>query len=149
MLSEIRVTYLSTTNRRRPVTNPPGGGSTFATQVDAMRQMSELLDVICRPCPPESPPWQASTMTFKVTFSDGQESDYDDGTTEWVVEDAVLKMGREAGKWTVLISPSHWATIEVLDKDTAKDEAQEDDKDDQDDKDEDQAPDKDPDKDAD
>lgn len=51
-------------------------------------------------------------MAFKLTYTDGQESDYDDGT-KWRVEDGVLKMGRERGKWTVLVSPSHWATIEV------------------------------------
>jgi hypothetical protein len=68
-------------------------------------------------------------MGFKLTYRDGQEDDYDDGT-EWAVEGGVLKMGREAGKWTVLVSPSHWATIEIdRDKDTAKDQAQEEDKD--------------------
>jgi hypothetical protein len=34
-------------------------------------------------------------MAFKVTFIDGQEDDYGDDT-EWVVEDAVLKMGPSA-----------------------------------------------------
>jgi hypothetical protein len=68
-------------------------------------------------------------MGFKLTYRDGQEDDYDDGT-EWAVEGGVLKMGREAGKWTVLVSPSHWATIEIdRDKDTAKDQAQEEDND--------------------
>ena len=51
-------------------------------------------------------------MAFKLTYTDGQEDTYDDETA-WTVEDAVLKMGHEAGKWTVLVSPSHWATIEV------------------------------------
>ena len=51
-------------------------------------------------------------MAFKLTYTDGQESDYDDDT-KWEVDDGVLKMGREHGKWTVLVSPSHWATIEV------------------------------------
>jgi hypothetical protein len=51
-------------------------------------------------------------MAFKLTYTDGQEDSYDDETA-WTVEDAVLKMGREAGNWTVLVSPSHWATIEV------------------------------------
>jgi hypothetical protein len=51
-------------------------------------------------------------MAFKLTYTDGQEDSYDDQTA-WTVEDAVLKMGREAGNWTVLVSPSHWATIEV------------------------------------
>jgi len=51
-------------------------------------------------------------MAFKLTYRDGQEDDCDDSTA-WAVEDGVLKMGHEAGKWTVLVSPSHWATIEV------------------------------------
>jgi hypothetical protein len=52
-------------------------------------------------------------MAFKLTYSDGQETDYDD-STKWEIEAGVLKMGREAGKWMVLVSPSHWATIEVV-----------------------------------
>ncbi|MCW2588795.1 MAG: hypothetical protein JWQ86_1222 [Mycobacterium sp.] len=51
-------------------------------------------------------------MTFKLTYSDGQETDYDDDTA-WEVDDGVLKMGRKEGDWTVLVSPSHWAVIEV------------------------------------
>jgi hypothetical protein len=51
-------------------------------------------------------------MTFKLTYSDGQESDYEDDTV-WEVDNGVLKLGREEGKWTVLLSPSHWAVIEV------------------------------------
>jgi hypothetical protein len=51
-------------------------------------------------------------MTFKLTYSDGQETDYDDDTA-WEVDDGVLKMGRKDGDWTVLVSPSHWAVIEV------------------------------------
>jgi hypothetical protein len=51
-------------------------------------------------------------MTFKLTYSDGQETDYDDDTA-WTVDDGVLKMGRKEGDWTVLVSPSHWAVIEV------------------------------------
>jgi hypothetical protein len=51
-------------------------------------------------------------MAFKLTYSDGQETDYDDGTA-WEVDNGVLKMGREDGEWTVLVSPSHWAVIEV------------------------------------
>jgi hypothetical protein len=71
-------------------------------------------------------------MAFKLTYSDGQEDDYDD-STHWVVEDGVLKMGREADKWTVLVSPSHWATIEVKqDKEASKDQAKDEDKDDED-----------------
>ena len=63
-------------------------------------------------------------MAFKLTYRDGQEDDYDD-STQWVVEDGFLKIGREADKWTVLVSPSHWATIEVdQDKEASKDEAE-------------------------
>jgi hypothetical protein len=51
-------------------------------------------------------------MAFKLTYSDGQETEYDD-STKWEVENGVLKMGRESGKWTVLVSPSHWATVEI------------------------------------
>jgi hypothetical protein len=61
-------------------------------------------------------------MGFKLTYSDGQADDYDN-STQWAVEDGVLKMGREAGTWTVLVSPSHWATIEVSqDEDASKDQ---------------------------
>jgi hypothetical protein len=52
-------------------------------------------------------------MAFKLTYTDGQESDYDDGT-KWKVEDGVLKLGREDGEWTVFVSPGHWATIELV-----------------------------------
>ncbi|MDT5009075.1 MAG: hypothetical protein QOH57_692, partial [Mycobacterium sp.] len=65
-------------------------------------------------------------MAFKLTYRDGEADDYGDDTA-WVVEDGVLKMGREDGNWTVLVSPSHWATIEVG--------TEKDDKDDKDDKD--------------
>jgi hypothetical protein len=52
-------------------------------------------------------------MAFKLTYSDGQETDCGD-STKWEVENGVVKMGREAGKWTVFISPSHWATLELV-----------------------------------
>ena len=52
-------------------------------------------------------------MAFKLTYSDGQSTDYDD-STKWEVENGVVKMGREAGKWTVFVSPSHWATLEIV-----------------------------------
>ncbi|MGH3532877.1 MAG: hypothetical protein ACRDUT_04435 [Mycobacterium sp.] len=52
-------------------------------------------------------------MAFKLTYSDGQETDYDD-STKWEVESGVLKMGHESGNWTVLVSPSHWATLELV-----------------------------------
>jgi hypothetical protein len=51
-------------------------------------------------------------MAFKLTYSDGQETAYGDDTA-WKVDDGVLKMGRKEGEWTVLVSPSHWAVIEV------------------------------------
>ncbi|HYZ66526.1 MAG TPA: hypothetical protein VE666_01750 [Mycobacterium sp.] len=51
-------------------------------------------------------------MAFKLTYTDGQESDYDDDT-KWELEDGVLKLGRGDGGWTVLVSPGHWATIEL------------------------------------
>lgn len=51
-------------------------------------------------------------MAFKLTYRDGHQDDYDDAT-KWEVDGGVLKMGREPGNWTVLVSPSHWATIEV------------------------------------
>ena len=71
-------------------------------------------------------------MAFKLTYSDGQETDYDD-STKWEVEDGVVKMGREAGKWTVFVSPSHWATLELVsgkDRDKQDEGKHKDDKDD-------------------
>ena len=67
------------------------------------------------------------SMAFKLTYSDGQETQYDDDT-KWEVDDGVLKLGRKDGKWSVLLSPSHWAVIEVGG-------TKSDDKDDKDDKD--------------
>ena len=52
-------------------------------------------------------------MAIKLTYSEGQETDYDD-STKWEVENGVVKMGREEGKWTVFVSPSHWATLELV-----------------------------------
>ena len=63
-------------------------------------------------------------MAFKLTYSDGQETDYDD-STKWEVENGVVKMGHEPGKWTVFVSPSHWATLELAtgkDKDGKKED---------------------------
>ncbi|GAB7066768.1 hypothetical protein H7J06_28520 [Mycobacterium hodleri] len=51
-------------------------------------------------------------MAFTLTYSDGQETDYDDDTA-WEVENGVLKMGRRDGEWSVYVSPSHWAVLEV------------------------------------
>jgi len=56
--------------------------------------------------------WVSLNMAFKLTYTDGQESDYDD-ETKWEVEGGVLKLGREDGQWSVYVSPGHWATIEV------------------------------------
>jgi hypothetical protein len=65
-------------------------------------------------------------MAFKLTYTDGQESDYDDGT-KWDVEGGVLKLGSEDGEWTVFVSPGHWATIEVAaDTNEKKDEKDDD-----------------------
>jgi hypothetical protein len=64
-------------------------------------------------------------MAFKLTYSDGQESDYDDDTA-WEVDNGVLKMGREDGKWTVLVSPSHWAVVELIPSPSGKDKGDDD-----------------------
>jgi len=69
-------------------------------------------------------------MAFKLTYTDGQESDYDDGT-KWDVDGGVLKLGREDGDWTVFVSPGHWATIELTKK---NDKKEKDDKDGNEDK---------------
>lgn len=76
-----------------------------ATTVLILKKFSELA-------PKTSRRWQARVMAFKLTYSDGQETDYDDDTA-WEVDDGVLKMGRREGEWTVLVSPSHWAVLEV------------------------------------
>ena len=72
--------------------------------------------------------WVSATMAFKLTYTDGQESDYDDGT-KWDVDGGVLKLGREDGDWTVFVSPSHWATLELdTGQDKGKDDKKSDDK---------------------
>ncbi|MGA8328750.1 MAG: hypothetical protein WB777_05590 [Mycobacterium sp.] len=72
-------------------------------------------------------------MAFKLTYSDGQSTDYDD-STNWEVDNGVVKLGRESGKWTVLISPSHWATLELeTGEDKDKGDDHKDDKKDKDD----------------
>jgi hypothetical protein len=76
--------------------------------------------------------WVSGDMAFKLTYTDGQESDYDDGT-KWKVEDGVLKLGREEGNWSVFVSPGHWATIEIG-KGTKDTKEKKDDKADRDDK---------------
>jgi hypothetical protein len=71
-------------------------------------------------------------MAFKLTYSDGQSTDYDD-STKWEIDTGVVKLGRDEGDWTVFVSPSHWATLEL---DTGKgsngggDKKSDDDKDD-------------------
>jgi hypothetical protein len=56
--------------------------------------------------------WVSVNMAFKLTYNDGQESDYDDDT-KWEVDGGVLKLGRGDSDWSVLVSPGHWATIEL------------------------------------
>jgi len=92
--------------------------------------------------------WVSVSMAFKLTYIDGQEDTYDDDT-KWEVDDGVLKLGRGDGDWSVLVSPGHWATIELgkgkkdkdekkdENKDEKKDKAKSDDKDDSDDDDKD------------
>jgi hypothetical protein len=65
------------------------------------------------------------SMAFKLTYSDGQSTDYDD-STKWEVDNGVVKMGRDDGDWTVFVSPSHWATLEL---DTGEDNDKDKDKD--------------------
>ena len=83
--------------------------------------------------------WVSANMAFKLTYTDGQESDYDDDT-KWEVDGGVLKLGRENGDWSVLVSPGHWATIELgktgkkkKDDKNKDDKAKDDDGDDEDD----------------
>jgi hypothetical protein len=68
-------------------------------------------------------------MAFKLTYSDGQSTDYDD-STKWEVDNGVVKMGRDGGEWTVFVSPSHWATLELsTGEDKDDDKKSDDDKD--------------------
>lgn len=74
-------------------------------------------------------------MAFKLTYSDGQESQHDDDTA-WEIDNGVLKLGREKGNWSVLLSPSHWAVIELGgEKSPKKDDDKDSDDKDSDDKD--------------
>ncbi len=92
--------------------------------------------------------WVSVGMAFKLTYIDGQESDYDDDT-KWEVDGGVLKLGRRDGDWSVLVSPGHWATLELGktgkkkdkddDKKHHKDKKDDDDNDDDDDKDDDES----------
>ena len=80
--------------------------------------------------------WVSANMAFKLTYTDGQESDYDDGT-KWEVDGGVLKLGRKDGEWSVFVSPGHWATLELgADTKDTKDTKKKDDQDDTKDKDE-------------
>ncbi|WP_235010208.1 hypothetical protein [Mycobacterium sp. 3519A] len=63
-------------------------------------------------------------MAFKLTYIDGQEDTYDDDT-KWEIDDGVLKLGRGDGDWSVLVSPGHWATIELGQTGKKKDEKDE------------------------
>jgi hypothetical protein len=81
--------------------------------------------------------WVFTNMAFKLTYTDGQESDYDDDT-KWELDDGVLKLGRGDGDWSVLVSPGHWATIELgkaakAKKDNKDEKADKDEKTDKDD----------------
>jgi hypothetical protein len=82
--------------------------------------------------------WVSVTMAFKLTYIDGQGSDYD-GDTKWEVDGGVLKLGRGDGDWSVLVSPGHWATLELgkaKTKDKKETEDKKDKKDEKDEKDE-------------
>jgi hypothetical protein len=73
----------------------------------------------------------ACGMAFKLTYSDGQSTDYDD-STKWEVDNGVVKLGHDDGEWTVFVSPSHWATLELAtgeDKDDDDKDKKSDDKD--------------------
>ncbi|MBX7450719.1 hypothetical protein GR927_22275 [Mycolicibacterium sp. 3033] len=64
-------------------------------------------------------------MAFKLTYSDGQESTHDDDTV-WELDDGVLKLGREKDKWSVLLSPSHWAVLELVSSSSDSDDKESD-----------------------
>lgn len=78
--------------------------------------------------------WVSVSMAFKLTYIDGQEDTYDDDT-KWEVDDGVLKLGRGDGNWSVLVSPGHWATIELGRGATEKKEKKDDEDKDEDKKD--------------
>jgi hypothetical protein len=84
-------------------------------------------------------------MAFKLTYSDGQSTDYDD-STKWEIDSGVVKLGRDEGDWTVFVSPSHWATLELdtgQDKNGGDDKKSDNDKSDDDKSDDDKDDDKD------
>jgi hypothetical protein len=59
-------------------------------------------------------------MAFTLTYRDGQSTNYDD-STKWEVDSGVVKLGPNEGDWTVFVSPSHWATLELDPGDDKKD----------------------------
>ncbi|KWX57323.1 hypothetical protein [Mycobacterium sp. NAZ190054] len=65
-------------------------------------------------------------MAFKLTYSDGQESQHGDDTV-WEIDDGVLKLGRKKGQWSVLLSPSHWAVLEFVGQSREGDDSDDDD----------------------
>ena len=72
-------------------------------------------------------------MAFKLTYSDGQSTDYDD-STKWEVENGVVKLGREAGKWTVSsprVTGQRWNWRPAKTKTTATDKKDDDKSDDE------------------
>lgn len=73
----------------------------------------------------------SGTMAFKLTYSDGQESQHGDETV-WELDDGVLKLGRERGRWSVLLSPSHWAVLELRGQSKDSEDATDEDSDDSD-----------------
>lgn len=80
-------------------------------------------------------------MAFKLTYSDGQESEHGDDTV-WDLDDGVLKLGKKKGEWSVLLSPSHWAVLELVTSSDKSDDSDDDDDDDDDDSDDDSDDDK-------
>ncbi|MEZ0342004.1 hypothetical protein ACAG25_18715 [Mycobacterium sp. pV006] len=72
-------------------------------------------------------------MAFKLTYSDGQESEHGDDTV-WDLDDGVLKLGKKKGEWSVLLSPSHWAVLELVTSSDKSDDSDDDDDDSDDDK---------------
>src|ERR1700685_4525466 len=63
-------------------------------------------------------------MAFKLTYSDGQSTDYDD-STKWEVDSGVVKVAGEGGYCALFVSASRWATLEL---DTGNEKKSDDDK---------------------
>jgi hypothetical protein len=51
-------------------------------------------------------------MAIRVTFATGHENFYDDQVI-WELEQGVLKIGSQRGKWDNIISPSAWHYIDT------------------------------------